>query len=154
MKVYTLKRVQTLPISIGEAWAFFSVPQNLGKITPPYMNFEIISQTGGLKAYTGQLIEYRVSVLPGIRLRWLTEITNVTEPTQFIDEQRKGPYKLWHHTHTFRETPNGVEMTDVVKYQLPAGPLGVLAHALFVERRLNGIFDYRFEVLNNLFSKK
>ena len=153
MTVYRLHRVQSLPISPKEAWDFFSSPKNLGKITPSHMNFQILSQSGGEKMYEGQIIRYKVTVLPFVRLTWVTEITGVEEGTQFTDEQRRGPYALWRHTHTFREVDGGVEMTDLVEYSLPLGPLGRLAHWLFVEREVNRIFDYRFTVLRTYFSK-
>jgi ligand-binding SRPBCC domain-containing protein len=137
-----------------EAWEFFSSPKNLGKITPAHMNFQIISQSGGEKMHEGQIIRYKVTVLPFVRLTWVTEITGVTEGKSFTDEQRKGPYNLWRHTHTFRpEAAGGVEMTDIVDYSLPFGLLGQLAHWLFVEREVNRIFDHRFTVLRSYFSK-
>lgn len=153
MKIYRLTRKQFLPISLSEAWGFFSSPKNLGKITPARMNFQILSQSGGEKMHEGQIIRYKVTVLPLVRLSWVTEITGVTEGQSFTDEQRKGPYRLWRHTHTFREEAGGVEMTDVVEYSLPLGPLGRLAHWLFVEREVNRIFDYRFSVLQTYFQK-
>ncbi len=103
--------------------------------------------------HEGQIIRYKVTVLPLVRLTWVTEITGVTEGKSFTDEQRKGPYNLWKHTHTFRPEAGGVEMTDVVDYSLPFGPLGQFAHWLFVEREVNRIFDHRFTVLRSYFSK-
>jgi ligand-binding SRPBCC domain-containing protein len=153
MKIYRLARKQFLPISLSEAWDFFSSPKNLGKITPSRMNFQIISQSGGERMHEGQIIRYKVTVLPFVRLTWVTEITGVKEGQSFSDEQRKGPYRLWRHTHTFREQAGGVEMTDVVEYSLPFGLLGHLAHWLFVEREVNRIFDYRFSVLQTYFQK-
>lgn len=153
MTVYRLHRVQILPISQKEAWEFFSSPKNLGKITPSHMNFQILSQSGGEKMYERQIIRYKVTVLPLVRLTWVTEITGVEEGVRFTDEQRKGPYALWRHTHTFRGVDGGVEMTDLVEYSLPLGPLGRLAHWLFVEREVNRIFDHRFTVLRTYFSK-
>lgn len=117
------------------------------------MNFEILSQSGGEKMHEGQIIRYKVTVLPFVRLTWVTEITGVTEGKSFTDEQRKGPYRLWRHTHTFHEVPGGVEMTDVVEYSIPLGLFGRLAHWLFVEREVNRIFDYRFTVLQTYFHK-
>jgi ligand-binding SRPBCC domain-containing protein len=153
MKTYTLKRIQILPISLQEAWDFFSAAHNLSKITPAHMNFQIVESSGD-RIYAGQIIKYRVSVLPGIRLSWITEITHVNEPFFFVDEQRFGPYKWWHHQHSFREVEGGVEMTDIVSYALPYGILGWLAHYGFVRRRLNSIFDYRFNVMDNHFKIK
>lgn len=153
MKIYRLTRAQFLPISLPEAWDFFSSPKNLGKITPARMNFQILSQSGGERMHEGQIIRYKITVLPLVRLTWVTEITGVTKLHSFTDEQRKGPYGLWRHTHTFRELAGGVEMTDVVEYSLPFGLLGELAHRLFVEREVNRIFDYRFSVLQTYFQK-
>lgn len=153
MHSYRLYRKQVLPISLMKAWDFFSSPKNLGKITPPRMNFEILEQSGGEKMHEGQIIRYKVTVLPLVRLTWVTEITGVEEGVRFTDEQRQGPYARWHHIHTFREVDGGVEMTDEVEYSLPLGPLGRVAHKLFVEREVNRIFDYRFTVLQNYFSK-
>lgn len=154
MKVYTLKRVQVLPITLSEAWEFFSSPRNLSKITPEHMGFEIQYISGGEKTYAGQIIRYRVQVLPGIKVHWVTEITHVQEPVYFVDEQRFGPYALWHHQHRFKEVPGGVEMTDEVNYAIPLGILGRLANFIFVGREVNRIFDHRFTTLEQYFSKK
>lgn len=154
MKVYTLKRVQVLPITLSEAWEFFSSPRNLSKITPEHMGFEIQYISGGEKTYAGQIIRYRVQVLPGIKVHWVTEITHVQEPVYFVDEQRFGPYALWHHQHRFKEVPGGVEMTDEVNYAIPLGILGRLANFIFVGREVNRIFDHRFTTLERYFSKK
>jgi ligand-binding SRPBCC domain-containing protein len=151
MKVYTLTRKQILPISLEEAWSFFSSPRNLGKITPGTMNFNILYISGGEKMYPGQIIKYKIKAIPLIVLDWVTEITHVHEPFYFLDEQRFGPYALWHHQHHFREVAGGVEMTDEVNYAIPFGFIGRLAHVIFVERQLNAIFDYRFKVLKEYF---
>lgn len=151
MSSYVLKRVQKLPISLAEAWEFFSSPHNLAEITPAYMGFEILSDSGSGEMYPGQIITYYVRPLPGFRFFWMTEITHVKEKNYFIDEQRFGPYAFWHHTHSFKEIPGGVEMTDLVHYKLPFGPFGSLAHAIFVKHRLSAIFDYRFQVLSKRF---
>jgi ligand-binding SRPBCC domain-containing protein len=151
MKIYTLKRHQFLPISLERAWEFFSTPKNLAKITPEHMGFNILYISGGDKAYAGQIIRYHVSVLPGIKVHWVTEITQLKEPNYFIDEQRFGPYALWHHQHHFKEVPGGVEMRDEVNYAIPLGPLGRLAHFIFVGREVNRIFDHRFKVLEEYF---
>ncbi len=153
MKIYHLQRKQILPISLAEAWAFFSAPQNLSRITPAHMGFKILYQSGGEKTYPGQIIRYQVNVLPGIPVHWVTEITHVAEPYYFVDEQRFGPYALWHHQHRFKETPEGVEMTDEVNYAVPLGILGRLANTLFVQRQLNAIFDHRYQVLEAYFRK-
>ena len=151
MKVYRLKRSQVLNTTPEKAWAFFSSPENLGLITPEYMNFKIITRSGGDKLYKGQMIEYTICILPGLPVKWLTEITHVDEPHYFVDEQRKGPYKQWIHRHTFKSVANGIEMTDEVNYAIPFGFIGQLANDVFVERRVNAIFDYRFKALEELF---
>lgn len=153
MKIYNLQRKQILPISLKEAWAFFSTPKNLSRITPDHMGFKILYQSGGEKTYAGQIIRYKVNVLPGIHAHWVTEITHVAEPHYFVDEQRFGPYALWHHQHHFKETPEGVEMTDEVNYAIPLGILGRLANSLFVQRQVNAIFDHRYRVLEAYFKK-
>jgi ligand-binding SRPBCC domain-containing protein len=153
MKIYNLRKEQFLPISLQEAWAFFSSPKNLAKITPEHMNFKILYQSGGDKAYAGQIIRYRINVLPFIPVHWVTEITQVKEPFHFIDEQRFGPYALWHHQHHFQEANGGVVMTDEVNYAIPFGIMGRLAHWLFVAKEVNRIFEHRFRTLADFFSK-
>jgi ligand-binding SRPBCC domain-containing protein len=154
MKIYTLSRTQKLPISLEEAWAFFSTPANLSRITPVDLTFDIVYKSGGDTMYAGQLIRYKIGIFPMIKTSWVTEITHVDAPHYFVDEQRFGPYALWHHQHRFREIEGGVEMTDEVNYAIPLGWLGQLAHALFVRRQVNAIFDYRFDVLEKIFSKE
>lgn len=154
MKIYNLKRVQTLPISLQEAWEFFSTPRNLSKITPAHMGFTILYVSGGEKTYPGQIIRYKVQVIPGIKMDWVTEITHVHEPRFFVDEQRFGPYALWHHQHHFKEVPGGVEMTDEVNYAIPFGVLGRIANFIFVGKEVNRIFDYRFKILEEYFKAK
>jgi ligand-binding SRPBCC domain-containing protein len=153
MKVYTLLRHQFLPIDLKTAWDFFSSPGNLSSITPKEMNFKILSMSGGEKMYPGQIINYKVNVLPFLRVRWVTEITHVDAPFYFTDEQRFGPYALWHHKHHFKAIEGGVEMTDEVHYAMPLGWLGRLANLFFVEREVNRIFDHRFSVLTEYFKK-
>lgn len=154
MKTYQLIRKQFLKTDLQTAWEFFSSPANLAMITPKNMNFEILSMSGGAKMHTGQVIRYKVNVLPVIRMTWVTEITNVQEPFSFTDEQKSGPCKLWRHTHRFSPTEGGVEMIDEVKYILPLGFLGRLAHVLFAGQHVNRIFDYRFQVLEKHFNLK
>jgi ligand-binding SRPBCC domain-containing protein len=152
MSVYTLKRVQTLPMSLDEAWAFFSSPENLSKITPPYMGFKIHSDPEFLKkAYAGQIISYTVRPLLGIPMFWMTEITHVEDRKFFVDEQRFGPYRFWHHQHHFEAVPGGVKMTDLVHYKIPLGFLGTIAYHLFVRRQLESVFDYRYQALEKMF---
>jgi ligand-binding SRPBCC domain-containing protein len=153
MKIYHLKRTQFLPISIQQAWDFFSSPNNLAVITPAHMKFKVLYMSGGDKMYAGQIIRYKVNVLPWLRLDWMTEITQVNEPYHFIDEQRFGPYSLWHHQHHFREVDGGIEMTDELNYAIPYGFIGRLANVLFVGREVNAIFDFRFRVLEKHFGR-
>lgn len=150
-KVYSLKTVQVMPVSLEKAWDFFSNPANLQSITPGNLGFKIISNHHGSHMYAGQIIEYKVSPLMGIPIYWMTEITHVSEGKFFVDEQRFGPYSLWHHQHHFREVEGGVEMTDIVHYKLPFWVLGDVAHALFVKKQLKGIFDYRYVKVKELF---
>jgi len=151
-KVYSIKTVQRLPWTLEKTWDFFSSPKNLSKITPQKLGFNIISMHHGEKMYPGQIIEYKVSPILGIPLYWMTEITHVEEGKFFVDEQRFGPYSLWHHQHHFREVEGGVEMTDIVHYKLPLGFLGDIAQVLFVKKQLKEIFDYRYETVERLFS--
>lgn len=150
-KVYHLKTVQKIPITLDKAWDFFSDPKNLQLITPADMQFRVISQFHGNKMYPGQIIEYKVSPLLNIPLYWMTEITHVEDKKYFVDEQRFGPYSLWHHQHHFKEVDGFVEMTDIVHYKLPAWFLGDIAHWIFVRKKLIGIFDYRFKKVEELF---
>jgi len=150
-KVYSLKTVQHIPVSLDKAWDFFSNPANLQTITPQKMGFKIISKHQGDKMYPGQIIEYKVSPVLNIPLYWMTEITHVEDKKYFVDEQRFGPYDLWHHQHHFKETATGVEMTDIVHYKLPFWFLGDIAHGLFVKKQLEDIFEYRFKKVVSLF---
>jgi ligand-binding SRPBCC domain-containing protein len=151
MPGYHLKRVQFLPISRQQAWDFFSSPTNLNEITPPYMDFRILSNSSD-RIYAGQIITYTVKPVLGIPLFWMTEITHVQDGVYFVDEQRSGPYALWHHTHLFKDVEGGMEMTDLVHYKLPLGFLGRIAHGLFVKKQLEDLFDYRYQVLEKRFS--
>jgi ligand-binding SRPBCC domain-containing protein len=152
MKAYKLKRIQSLPIGIQEAWDFFSTPENLKRITPEKMNFEIMHRTGD-ELFEGQVIRYKIKIPPGVRVRWVSEITHVNKPHHFVDEQLSGPYALWHHEHHFKEIEEGVEVTDEVTYAIPLGWIGRLANVIFVKRELNAIFDYRHSMLRKLLSK-
>ncbi|MEP7251474.1 MAG: SRPBCC family protein [Ginsengibacter sp.] len=148
-KVYSLRKVQLLPITIEQAWEFFSSPANLKKITPPELGFNIISKHQGDAMHPGQLIEYTVKPVFGIPLYWMTEITHVQHMKYFVDEQRYGPYSFWHHQHHFKKTDNGVEMTDIVHYKIPFWFLGDIANTLFVKGQLQKIFDFREKVVND-----
>ena len=150
-KVYSLKTVQNIPISLDAAWDFFSSPANLKEITPSNLGFQIVSKYHGEKMYPGQIIEYIVKPILGIPLYWMTEITHVEDKKYFVDEQRFGPYTMWHHQHHFRAVDGGVEMTDIVHYKLPLWILGDFANTIMVKNQLKGIFDYRFEAVEQRF---
>ena len=150
-KVYSLQTVQNLPISLEAAWDFFSSPANLAKITPKHMGFNIISKFHGEKMYPGQIIEYTVSPLLGIPMYWMTEITHVQDGKYFVDEQRFGPYSLWHHQHHFKAIPGGVCIEDIVHYKIPLGFLGDIANTIMVKNQLQGIFDFRFTAVESMF---
>lgn len=149
MKISTLQRSQVLPISLSTAWQFFSDPRNLPVITPPDLGFQITSELPE-QMYAGMVVSYQVAALAGIKVSWVTEITHMREPVFFVDEQRFGPYRFWHHQHHFKAVAGGTEMTDLVSYQLPLLPLGLLA-APVVRRRLDYIFNYRKQVLETIF---
>ncbi len=137
-----LERTQWLPKSLDEVWAFFSVAENLNRMTPEFLKFEIVSGADE-PMFAGQIIEYRIEAIKGIKQRWITEITSCEPQRYFVDEQRMGPYRFWHHLHRFEIERKGVRMLDRVHYQLPFGPLGAFARMLFVKQRLKRIFDYR-----------
>ncbi|MBM3176992.1 MAG: SRPBCC family protein [Bacteroidetes bacterium] len=150
MKIYRLEYKQFIKAPLSRVWDFFSAPANLGKITPAQMNFKIIRMDGD-RMFAGQQIEYKVTVMPLVRVTWVTKITEVEENKMFVDEQLKGPYNLWRHRHTFVEVEGGVEMTDVIDYAIPFGILGRLANWLYVERAVKGIFSYRSGVTEKIF---
>ncbi|HEX8357039.1 MAG TPA: SRPBCC family protein [Segetibacter sp.] len=152
-KVYSLKAVQTIPVTLQQAWDYFSRPANLKDITPAHLGFVIRSKYHGETMYAGQIIEYTVKPLLGIPLYWMTEITHVQEGKYFVDEQRFGPYSLWHHQHHFKEVEGGVEMTDIVHYKVPFGFLGNVANVLLVKQQLKRIFDYRYKVVEEKFGR-
>ena len=153
-KVYSIKTIQQLPMSLNDAWSFFSNPGNLKELTPDNLGFNIISKHHGKMMYAGQIIEYKVSPVLNIPIYWMTEITHVVDKKYFIDEQRFGPYELWHHQHHFKEIDGGVEMTDIVHYKLPFWFLGDIANSLFVKAQLKEIFDYRYQKAEKLFFGK
>ena len=153
MAVYSLKTVQKIPVTLEKAWQFFSTPANLQEITPGHLGFKILSLYHGKTMYAGQIIEYTVKPIMSIPLYWMTEITHVENQKYFVDEQRYGPYSMWHHQHHFKEIDGGVEMTDIVHYKLPFGFLGTLANSLLVQRQLNMIFSFRFEKTEAVFGK-
>ena len=142
--IQRLFREQLVPGDPEAIWAFFATPRNLDRLTPPSLSFQVRGK-GAERMYPGQVIEYRIGILPGWRTTWLTEITHVREGEYFVDEQRVGPYKLWHHEHFFLPEPGnrGMRMTDRVTYEVGWGPAGDLVHALWIRRKLVETFDYR-----------
>ncbi len=152
MKIYTFHAKQNLPITLDQAWEFMSNPKNLKVITPDYMGFKTLS--GDEKAmFSGQIIQYTVTPVLGIPTKWVTEITHMVEKHYFVDEQRFGPYALWHHKHFLKEIPGGVEMEDIIDYKIPLGILGQMVHPILVKPKLNEIFDYRRNKLIELFGE-
>ena len=152
MKIYQIKSKQVLPITLDSSWDFFSDPGNLPKITPPWLNLKITSELPD-KMYEGMIITYKVYPFAGIPSNWVTEITQVNEKVFFIDEQRFGPYKFWHHQHHFKEIDKGIEMEDIVTYALPLDPLSRLISSYFVGNKIKEIFEFREKVLSELFPK-
>jgi ligand-binding SRPBCC domain-containing protein len=152
MKPFVLERLQILPTTLDEAWRFFSDPGNLARITPPAMDFRITSapQTD---TYAGQIFTYTIRPLLGISMTWTTEITHVSRPDFFVDEQRFGPYRFWHHQHFFREVEGGVEVRDLVHYLLLHDQLAWLVNRLLVAPRLKKIFDHRSTALQDIFTR-
>ncbi len=152
MAIRSLTFSQFLPISLQEAWEFFSSPQNLNEITPPDMVFKITSEIPETM-YAGMFITYKVSPLLGIQMEWITEITHVDPQRYFVDEQRKGPYKIWHHEHHFEAVEGGVVMTDRLYYDVGKSFVGSIASYLMVDRKVGDIFRFREQKLNSLFGK-
>lgn len=151
--IHSLHREQWVPASMEAVWAYFSDPNNLNALTPPDMNFEIVAG-GDVRMYQGQLIEYRVEFIRGIRSPWLTEIAHVNPHQLFVDEQRLGPYRFWYHEHRFEAISGGVKMVDHVSYAPPFGFLGDMLTALWIRGRLEHIFDYRQQKIAQLFGVK
>lgn len=150
MKAQILQRTQKLNISMEKAWDFFSSPVNLADITPPWLDFRVMSDVPE-KMYEGMMVQYKVHPFAGLPVWWVTEITHVSEPYFFVDEQRKGPYALWHHEHHFKETEGGVLMTDRVHYILPFSGIAQPVTGWYVARKLDAIFNFRAETLKRLF---
>lgn len=150
MKIYRLHKKQNLPITVDEAWDFLSDPKNLKTITPDYMGFNILSGADR-PMFAGQIIQYIVTPVLGIKTKWVTEITHVIDKHYFVDEQRFGPYALWHHKHFIKAINGGVEMEDIIDYKVPFGILGQMIHPILVKPKLEEIFNYRTEKLEALF---
>ena len=150
MALHQIHATQRIPLDLDEAWAFFSDPRNLKTITPPWLGMTLTS-TPPETMYPGLLITYQLSPLGPIRLSWVTEITHVVDHELFVDEQRFGPYRFWHHQHHFRAVPGGTEMGDIVSYDVGFGPIGEIVNKLTVGKRVASIFDYRKTVLDERF---
>jgi len=151
MSVYSLKKTQFIPISLDAAWDFFSHPKNLAVMTPEYLNLKFTNELYGDEMYPGQVMTYNVRPVLGIPMFWMTEITHVVPKKFFVDEQRFGPYAMWHHQHHFEEVEGGVMMTDLIHYKAPLGFLGDIAVALFIKKQLEGIFAFRKTKVEELF---
>lgn len=149
--IYQLKSIQKIPVSLEKAWEYFSNPHNLLSITPPFLQLKMTNELFGDEVYAGQVMTYKVKPMFGIPLSWMTEITHMEPLKLFVDEQRKGPYRLWHHQHHFNAIEGGVEMTDLVHYSLPFGILGTLANTVTVKNQLKEIFTYRYFKINEIF---
>jgi ligand-binding SRPBCC domain-containing protein len=151
-KVHHLTSIQKLPVTLEKTWEFFSDARNLLTITPPFLNLKVTNEVFGDEVYAGQIISYKVKPLAGIAVSWTTEITHIVKEKMFVDQQIKGPYKLWHHQHHFKSMEGGTEMKDIVHYRLPFGIFGELAHPI-VRKKLMEIFTYRFEKINEVFGE-
>ncbi len=151
MAFYQFKRQQLIPSTIEEVWDFISSPANLKKITPEHMGFDITTGELPEKMYPGMIIGYKVKPLLGIPTTWVTEITHVEDKKYFVDEQRVGPYALWHHQHHIEAVEGGVLMTDIVSYRPPFGFIGSIANYFIIHKKLKQIFDYREKVLSKFF---
>lgn len=149
---YQLNKVQQLNCNKKTAWEFFSSPYNLSQITPKNMGFVVLTDLKDDAIYEGMEIEYKVTPLFGIPMRWKTKITEVEPYKSFTDFQEKGPYKLWNHHHEFIENDGGVFMKDNLTYEMPYGILGIIVHTIIIKKKLKNIFDYRFRVLDDMFN--
>lgn len=144
-----LKQEQFLPVTLDEAWDFFATPKNLNDVTPKDMVFEITSELPE-KMYAGLFITYRLKPMLNFPVKWVTEITHIVDHQFFVDEQRIGPYRIWHHEHHFRAVDGGVLMTDIVHYHVGMGLIGIIAEKLFVNKKVESIFNFRREALSKL----
>ncbi|MBL7911589.1 MAG: SRPBCC family protein [Bacteroidia bacterium] len=153
--LHKIESTQHIKSDMSTVWDFISSPKNLAVITPAYMNFTVINEVKPIdKMYAGQIIEYHVSPVLGVKLKWVTEISHVEDHYYFVDEQRFGPYTFWHHKHFIRKVDDGVEMVDIVHYKLPFGFIGRLVNTLFVKKQLKEIFNYRHKKIDELFNAK
>lgn len=152
LKIYTLEQTQSLPITIEAAWKFFSNPNNLSVLTPEWMHMDL-GENVPTEMYEGIIMTQQVKPLLGIPLTWVTEITKIKEYEYFIDEQRIGPYRFWHHEHRLRENNHGVDVIDTLHYAMPFSIFGQIAHQLSVKHKIQQVFSYRVEKLESLFAK-
>jgi ligand-binding SRPBCC domain-containing protein len=154
VKTYLVKTEQAIPISLDEAWDFFSSPTNLAKITPKEMSFVVTSDfTAETKIYAGMIITYKIAPLLGVKMNWMTEITQVKEGEYFVDEQRFGPYALWHHEHHFKAIKGGVMMNDILNYAIPYSFIGTLANETFIGKQIRKIFEFRETAIKEMFGE-
>lgn len=142
---------QWIPRSLDEVWHFFSRPENLNALTPDDLDFEILSDIKDIEMYEGMMIRYKISPFAGIKMDWVTEITYIKDQQYFVDEQRFGPYALWHHEHHFEQQEGGTLMTDILHYKVPYSIIGTLADALFVNNKIEQIFDFRVKAIGKMF---
>ena len=152
MKLTQLHFEQKINTDLNNLWEFISSPKNLSKITPNYMDFNIKSKIPR-KMYEGLIISYTVKPILGIKLNWVTEITHIKDKNYFVDEQRSGPYKMWHHEHILEETNDGIIMKDIISYIPPYGFIGLILNKLFIKKQVREIFHYRTKVLDDIFKK-
>lgn len=153
MAVYELKYMQQIPAPIEKVWDFMTSHHNLQKITPNTMSFEITSEDLQEKVYPGMIITYTLKPLLGIKMNWVTEITQVRDLEYFVDDQRTGPYAMWHHQHWFERIEGGTLMTDLVHYIPPYGFIGAIANSLYIKSQLEDIFSYRRNKMGEIFGK-
>jgi ligand-binding SRPBCC domain-containing protein len=151
MKLHRIHRKQVIPISMSEAWEFFSNPVNLSKITPPWLNLKVISDIPK-SMHSGMIISYRITPMASISVLWISEITHVEAPIYFVDEQRLGPFRFWHHQHMFRLVGRNVEIQDIVHYAMPLGPIGKMVYSVSVHKKVDSIFDFRQKALERMLS--
>ncbi|HEY0055124.1 MAG TPA: SRPBCC family protein [Pedobacter sp.] len=150
--MHVLKQEQLLPISLEQAWDFFATPKNLNEVTPADLTFQITSPLPE-RMYEGLMITYKIKPMFNIPLNWCTEITHIKDMEYFVDEQRSGPYKIWHHEHHFKAVDGGVLMTDLLHYEIGLSAIGWLAGELFVHKKVKQIFDYRYKTLEKYFKR-
>lgn len=153
MAFYQLIAEQNIPAPVSEVWKFISSPDNLKNITPEYLGFEMTTNGGNARMYPGMILAYKVSPILGIKLTWMSEITHVSDQEYFVDEQRIGPYKMWHHQHRITPIKGGVLMVDTVTYQPPFGLIGTIANTLIIKNQLNDIFEFRRLAVEKRFGK-